>query len=189
MFVYFANLKYYIGICNIHKYIIKLGGCLMEFVFNKEENKENIKELEVFIEDNKNRSGALMILMQKTQDIFGYLPVEMLELITKRTGTPLSEIYGVATFYSQFSFIPAGENKVNVCLGTSCYIKGAKGILKEVEEELGIKPGETTEDCKFSLIETRCLGECAFSPVFTVNDKVYTHVKKEDIKGILENYR
>ena len=101
MFVYFVNLKYYIGICNIHKYIIKLGGCLMEFVFNKEENKENIKELEVFIEDNKNRSGALMILMQKTQDIFGYLPVEMLELITKRTGTPLSEIYGVATFYSQ----------------------------------------------------------------------------------------
>ncbi len=161
----------------------------MEFIFDKGENKENIEELETFIQENKDRPGALMILMQKTQDIFGYLPLEMLELITKRTGTPLADIYGVATFYSQFSFVPAGEYIVNVCLGTSCYIKGAQGILDEVEEQLGIKNGETTEDLKFSIIETRCLGECAFAPVFTINDEVYSHVKKEDVKDILENYR
>lgn len=161
----------------------------MEFVFEKEKNKENIESLEIYIQDNKDKSGALMPIMQETQNIFGYLPLEMLKLISRRTGTPLSEIYGVATFYSQFSFIPVGQYKVNVCLGTSCFIKGAKVILEEVEKELGIKQGETSSDLKYTLIETRCLGECGSAPVFTVNDKVYSHVKKEDIKGILESYR
>ncbi|OLS03747.1 NADH-quinone oxidoreductase subunit NuoE family protein [Tissierella creatinophila] len=161
----------------------------MEFVFDRENNKEGIEDLEIFIEDNKDKLGALMPIMQKTQEIFGYLPLEMLQLISRRTGTPLSEIYGVATFYSQFSFIPIGEYKVSVCLGTACYVKGAQGILEEIEKELDIKHGGTTPDLKFSIIEARCLGDCGLAPVFTINDDVYPHVKKEDIKEILAKYR
>lgn len=161
----------------------------MEFVFEREKNKENIEDLEIYIQDTKNKPGALMPIMQKTQEIFGYLPLEMLQLISRRTGTPLSEIYGVATFYSQFSFIPIGEYKVSVCLGTACYVKGAQGILEEIEKELKIKHGGTTPDLKFSIIEARCLGDCGLAPVFTINDDVYPHVKKEDIKGILDKYR
>lgn len=161
----------------------------MEFVFVKEENKENIDELELFMHDTKEKPGALMPIMQKTQELFGYLPLEMLQLISRRTHTPLSEIYGVATFYSQFSFIPIGEYKISVCLGTACYVKGAAGILEEIEKELGINHGETTPDLKFSIIEARCLGDCGLAPVFTINDDVYPHVKKKDIKKILDKYR
>lgn len=161
----------------------------MEFVFEREKNKENIEELEIFMQDNMDKPGALMPIMQRTQELFGYLPLEMLQLITRRTHTPLSEIYGVATFYSQFSFIPIGEYKVNVCLGTACYVKGAQGIMEEIQKELGIKHSETTPDLKFSIIEARCIGDCGLAPVFTVNDDVYPHVKKADIKGILSKYK
>lgn len=161
----------------------------MEFVFDIEENKEEIKEFEVYIEENKDKSGALMPIMQEAQNIFGYLPVEILELISRRLNVSLAEIYGVATFYSQFSFIPIGENRINVCLGTACYVKGAADILEEIEEELGIKQGETTPDLKFSILESRCLGDCSLAPVFTVNDDVYPNVSKNDVKEILEKYK
>lgn len=161
----------------------------MEFIFDKEENKENIEELEIFIAENKEKPGALMPIMQKTQEIFGYLPLEILQLVSRRTKAPLSDIYGVATFYSQFSFIPIGEYKISVCLGTACYVKGAQGIMEEIEKELDIKHGDTTPDLKFSIIEARCIGDCSLAPVFTVNDDVYPHVKKKDIKKILNKYR
>ncbi|MGO1468383.1 MAG: NADH-quinone oxidoreductase subunit NuoE family protein [Tissierella sp.] len=161
----------------------------MEFVFEKEKNKDNIEDLEIFIKETKDSPGALMPIMQETQEIFGYLPLEMLQLISRRTNTPLADIYGVATFYSQFTFIPMGEYKINVCLGTACYVKGAQGILEAIEKELGIKHGDTTPDLKFSIIEARCLGDCGLAPVFTINDDVYPHVKKDDIKGILDKYR
>lgn len=160
----------------------------MEFVFNKEENKENIEDLEIYIQENKDKPGSLMPIMQRTQEIFGYLPLEMLQLVSRRTQAPLSDIYGVATFYSQFSFIPIGEYKISVCLGTACYVKGAQGIMEEIEKELSIKHGETTPDLKFSIIEARCLGDCSLAPVFTINEDVYPHVKKKDIKKILKKY-
>ncbi len=161
----------------------------MEFVFDREENKENIEKLEIFMQENKDKPGSLMPIMQKTQEIFGYLPLEMLQLISRRTMAPLSDIYGVATFYSQFSFIPIGEYKINVCLGTACYVKGAQGIMEELEKELGIKHGETTPDLKFSIVEARCIGDCGLAPVFTINDDVYPHVNKKDVKKILKKYR
>lgn len=161
----------------------------MEFVFDMEANKENIEKFEIFIEENRDKPGALMPIMQEAQEIFGYLPLEILELISKRLNVPLSEIYGVATFYSQFSFIPVGENKISVCLGTACYVKGAQGILEEIENELGIKRGGTTPDLKFSIVEARCLGDCSLAPVFTINEDVYPNVKKEDIKEILAKYK
>ena len=129
-----------------------------------------------------------MPVMQETQEIFGYLPNEMMELISRRLGTPLSEIYGVATFYSQFTFVPMGENKISVCLGTACYVKGAEGILEEIETQLGIQKGGTTPDMKFSIVDTRCLGDCSLAPVFTINNDVYPNVTRKDIKDILSKY-
>lgn len=161
----------------------------MEFKFDLEENKDKIDGFRAFIKDNKSKKGAVMLVLQKAQGDFGYLPVEILEIISKDLNTPLSEIYGVATFYSQFSFIPKGENIISVCLGTACYVKGAEDILSEIENSLEIKRDATTPDLKFSITATRCIGDCGMAPVITINDDVYGKLKTEDIKGILDNYK
>lgn len=161
----------------------------MEFVFDVEENKEKIEELEDFIDLNKDKPGVLMPVMQEAQDSFGYLPKEILDLISNKLNIPLAEIYGVATFYSQFTFIPMGENKISVCLGTACYVKGAQGILEEIQKNLGLENGlSTTQDLKFSIVEARCIGDCSLAPVFTINEDVYPNVSKKDIKKILKKY-
>ncbi len=113
----------------------------MEFTFDWEENKEKVKDFKIFMRENKGKKGALMTVLHEAQDKFGYLPKEIQELISKELRIPLSEIYGVATFYSQFSLVPKGEYKIGVCLGTACYVKGAQDILDKVEEELGITVG------------------------------------------------
>ena len=100
----------------------------------------------------------------------------------------MAEIYGVATFYSQFFFVPQGKNKISVCMGTACYVKGAQGILEEIETQLGIKSGETTVDEVYSIESARCIGDCSIAPVMLVNEDVYAKVKKEDIKDILAKY-
>lgn len=162
----------------------------MEFKFDMEKNKEKIDNFKVFINDHKETPGVLMPVLQEAQEVFGYLPIEILEMISKELRVPIAEVYGVTTFYSQFSFIPKGENKISLCLGTACYVKGAQGILEEIENILGIKSGETTPDLKFSIAATRCLGDCSLAPVMMINDEdVYARLKKEDIKGIIEKYR
>lgn len=161
----------------------------MEFVFDMEENKDKLEELMSFIYENKEKSGVLMPVLQETQMKFGYLPKEVLEIISKELKTPLAEIYGVCTFYSQFSFIPKGKNIISVCLGTACYVKGAEKILEEVKSVLGIDTGGTTEDLKFSIASTRCIGACGLAPVMSINEEIYGNLKVEDIKGILEKYK
>jgi len=161
----------------------------MEFSFDKEKNKEKIEIFRTFVEKNKEAKGALMPVLQEAQAIFGYLPLEMLQMVSKILFIPMSEIYGVATFYSQFSFIPKGENIISVCLGTACYVKGAETILGEIENQLGIKAGHTTPDLKFSIDSTRCLGDCSLAPVILINENVYAKVKKENVKEILQKYR
>lgn len=161
----------------------------MEFVFDREKNKEKIEELEFFIAENKDMPSILMPALQETQRIFGYLPLEMLQVISRRLSIPMSEIYGVATFYSQFSFIPKGENIISVCLGTACYVKGAQKILEEIEDQLNIKAGNTTPDLLFSIDSTRCIGDCSLAPVILINEDVYPRLKTDDIKGILDKYR
>lgn len=156
----------------------------MEFKFDK----EKIEEFKKVIQDLKNKKGALMPVLQKVQEIFGYLPTEMLQLTSEELNIPLSEIYGVATFYSQFSFIPKGEYVVSVCLGTACYVKGGQEILEEFEKQLGIKAGYTTQDMKFSICSTRCIGDCSMAPVVTVNNDVYPRLKKEQVKDIILKY-
>ena len=161
----------------------------MEFKFDLEANKDKIDEFKVFIEENKEKEGALMPVLQKAQGKFGYLPVEILEMISKGLGIPLAEVYGVVTFYSQFSLVPKGEFQVGVCLGTACYVRGAQDLLNEVVKEIGIKSGETSPDMKFSLTATRCIGACGLAPVLSVNDDVYGRLTPEDVKGIFDKYR
>ena len=161
----------------------------MEFKFDMEKNKELIQEFMQFIDENRDKPGVLMPVLQEAQEKFGYLPVEILGLISSELNIPMAEIYGVATFYSQFSFVPKGENNISVCLGTACYVKGAEKILEELEKVLGIKSGGTTPDLKFSITPTRCIGACGLAPVINVNDETYGKLKVEDIKGIIEKYR
>lgn len=160
----------------------------MEFVFDKEKNKEKIESFKMFIMDHKNTQGALMPVLQEAQEVFGFLPLEILQLISRLLSIPMAEIYGVATFYSQFSFIPKGENVISICLGTACYVKGAQAILEEFENTLGIKSGNTTPDLKFSINSTRCIGECSLAPVITINEDTYAKVTKNQVKSLIEKY-
>lgn len=161
----------------------------MEFKFDMEKNKDKIQEFKMFIHEHEDKPGALMPVLQEAQEVFGYLPVEILEIISKGLSIPMAEVYGVVTFYSQFSLIPKGEYTIGICLGTACYVRGAKDLLDETEEILGIKAGATTPDLKFSIDATRCIGACGLAPVITVNDDVYGRLKKGDMKAIIDKYR
>lgn len=161
----------------------------MGLKFDWEENKVKVEELNQFLKENKEKDGALIPALHKAQDIFGYLPIEVQNIISEALNVPLSEIYGVATFYSQFSLIPKGKYKIGVCLGTACYVKGSQAILDKVQEELNIDVGQTTPDGKFSLDATRCLGACGLAPVLVINEDVYGKLTPDDVKGIIEKYK
>lgn len=141
------------------------------------------------IAELKDEKGALMPVMQRAQDIYGYLPYEVQEIISEKMQVPMSKIYGVATFYSQFNLYPKGEYKISVCLGTACYVKGSGEIYNKLKETLGIDGGECTPDGKFSLDACRCVGACGLAPVLMVNDEVYGRLTVDDVDGILEKYQ
>lgn len=155
----------------------------------KEQIDSKTAELKSFIEANKDAKGPLMPIMQKAQELFGYLSMDTMTLIADSLNIPVSEVYGVATFYAQFSLYPKGDNVVSVCTGTACYVKGAQAILDEVSKQLGIEAGQTTPDGKFSIVDTRCLGCCGLAPVMVVNGDVYGRLVPADVKGILDKYR
>ena len=127
-------------------------------------------------------------VLQEAQNVYGYLPIEVQQMVADGLGVPLSEVFGVATFYSQFSLTPKGKYNISVCLGTACYVKGSGKILEELSKELGIEAEECTEDGKFSLTACRCIGACGLAPVITINDDVYGRLVPEDVKGILAKY-
>jgi NADP-reducing hydrogenase subunit HndA len=146
-------------------------------------------ELRKKLDELKNVPGGLMPALQSAQGIYGYLPIEVQKIIAEEMKVSLEEIFGVATFYSQFTLNPQGKNQVSVCLGTACYVKGAGDILNAVKANLGIESGECTADKNFSLVETRCVGCCGLAPVMTVNDNVYGKLTTADIDGILAQYK
>ena len=150
--------------------------------------KEQEAELDALIAELKGEEGALMRVLQGAQGIYGYLPIEVQKHIAIALDVSLSEVYGVSTFYSQFSLNPKGEVAIGVCLGTACYVKGSGDIINKVTEILGVKAGETSPDGKYSLEATRCIGACGLAPVLTINDEVYGRLTVADIKGILEKY-
>ena len=151
--------------------------------------KAQEEQLLAVIEENRGVKGALMPILQKAQDIYGYLPVEVLRIVAEKTGISIEEIYGVASFYSQFSFNPKGEVAISVCLGTACYVKGSKSVLERISEVLDLPAGATSPDGKYSLEATRCIGACGLAPVMTINNDVYGRLKKEDVDGILAKYQ
>ena len=150
---------------------------------------EQAAQLKAVIEESKSTPGCLMHILQEAQGIYGYLPMQVQKTIAEGLGISLSEVYGVVTFYSQFSLNPKGKNRISVCLGTACYVKGSDKILEEVEKQLGIKCGECTEDGLFSIDSCRCVGACGLAPVMMIGEEVYGKLKPDMVKGILDSYR
>ena len=149
---------------------------------------EQKRKLLAVISELKDEKGALMPIMQHAQEIYGYLPIEVQKIIAEQTGIPMSKIYGVATFYSQFNLNPKGKYQISVCLGTACYVKGADKVLDRLVAKLGIQPEECTPDGVFSLTACRCIGACGLAPVLTVNEDVYGRLVPEDVDKILAKY-
>ena len=147
------------------------------------------EELDAVIKELRGEEGALMPIMQRSQDIYGYLPLEVQRYIALGLDIPVSEVYGVATFYSQFLLNPKGEHPVSVCLGTACYVKGSGKLMERLETLLGVKNGEITADCRFSLDATRCIGACGLAPVLTIGEDVYGRLEPAELDGILAKYR
>ncbi|MGN1369257.1 MAG: NADH-quinone oxidoreductase subunit NuoE [Aristaeellaceae bacterium] len=152
-------------------------------------NMDKYAALQQVIEELKDEPGCLMPIMQQAQDIFGYLPEDVQNIIAKGLDIPVSDVYGVATFYAQFNLEPKGKYIISVCLGTACYVKGAQLVLDELEKVLGVPAGSTTPDGLFTLNATRCLGACGLAPVIMINDDVYGRMTPDQVAGIIEKYR
>lgn len=150
--------------------------------------QENFVKLEEVIRKNKGTKGALIPVLHGAQEIFGYLSMEVQKRISEALNVPVAEIYGVVTFYSQFTLEPRGKYTIKVCLGTACYVKGSKPIIDKLRRELNIEVGTTTADGKYTLETTRCIGACGLGPVLTVNGDVYGKLVEADIPGILKKY-
>jgi NADH:ubiquinone oxidoreductase subunit E len=149
------------------------------------EQEAKLKEV---IEAHKDDPGAVMPVLQEAQGIYGYLPIEVQTMIAEGLDVPVEEVYGVSTFYSQFSLSPKGKYNISICLGTACYVKGAGDLMNKFSELLGIGAEECTADGKFSLTACRCIGACGLAPVLTVNDDVYGRLVVDDVQGILDKY-
>ena len=152
------------------------------------ETAEQKAQLDAIIEKYKGEPGAMMPVLQQAQDVYGYLPKEVQKRIAIGLDIPVSEVFGVATFYAQFALSPKGKYSISVCLGTACYVKAAQEIFDELSAQLGIGADECTEDGKFSLTACRCIGACGLAPVITVNEDVYGKITAADVKGILDKY-
>lgn len=149
---------------------------------------EQEKQLLELIEKYKDVPGSLMSVLQHAQVIYGYLPIEVQKIIAKGLNVTLAEVYGVVTFYAQFTLNPKGEHRVSVCMGTACYVKGARDIMDRVSKILNIEDGGITPDGKFSLDATRCIGACGLAPVMTINEDVHGRLVLDDVDGILKRY-
>ena len=167
-----------------------LGGIILKKTksvpFNGTQEQEAM--LRAVIDELRNDQGCLMPIMQKAQDIYGYLLYEVQKMISDELDVPMEKIYGVATFYSQFNLYPKGQYKISVCLGTACYVKGSGDIYNKLMEILGIAGGECTADGKFSLDACRCIGACGLAPVMMINDDVYGRLTPDELDGILAKY-
>ena len=153
-----------------------------------EQIAQKTEELKAFIAAHKDDKGPLMPVMQFAQESFGYLSLDTQIVIADGLGVPVTEVYGVATFYAQFSLEPKGDYVIAVCQGTACYVKGGAAVLARVEEELGITSNQTTPDGKFSIQDTRCLGCCGLAPVMTINEDVYGKLTPAMVQDILAKY-
>ena len=150
------------------------------------EQEEKVLEI---VKRFENTEGSLIPVLHEVQELYGYIPRDVQELISAKLNIPLSEIYGVITFYSRFTLTPKGKYNIFICMGTACYVKGAEAVLHAVKEHLGIDTGETTDDGLFSIEEARCIGACGLAPIMMINEDVYAKVSPDQIPGIFTNYR
>ncbi len=153
------------------------------------ESDPRYERLQKIIAEHQGKPGALIPVLHQAQELFGYLAEDVQELVAEGLGIPLSEVYGVITFYSLFSTKPRGENTIGVCMGTACYVKGAADILKAIQTELGVEIDDTSKDGLFTLTVTRCLGACGLAPVITIGEDVYGRLTPDKIPDILNKYR
>ena len=151
--------------------------------------KEQEEQLLAVIAKYDGVPGKTMPILQEAQAIYGYLPLEVQKIVADKTGIPLEEIYGIASFYAQFKLNPDGEVAIAVCLGTACYVKGSGDIIEEFSKQLNLPVGSTSPDGKYSIEATRCIGACGLAPVLTVNGDVYGRLTKADVAGILAKYQ
>jgi len=154
--------------------------CTAAFIGTAEQDKKLRESIAALQGDH-----SLVQILQAAQEIYGYLPKEVIDVIASELGISSESVYSVATFYSQFSFNPKGKYAISVCLGTACYVKGAGDIYEKIKEKLGVEDGGTTPDGKFSLDACRCMGACGLAPVLSINDDVYGKVTPDQIAGIL----
>lgn len=147
------------------------------------------KQIEEIIARYQNETTPLIMILSDIQKEYGYIPLEVQELISSKIGVPVAEIYGVVTFYSFFSLKPKGKYVIGICLGTACYVKGSQQIIDKFSELLGIKAGETTEDGLFTLDALRCIGACGIAPAISINGKVYPKLTVSTVPTIIEEYR
>ena len=152
-------------------------------------DSKTLQQIKKIIEATDGQAGAPIRVLQKVQGLVGYLPAEILETISKEMRIPLSELYGITSFYSFFSMVPKGKYVIQVCLGTSCYVKGGQKILDTLHKDFGLESGGTTPDGKFSLQTVRCIGCCGLSPVMAIKEDVHRKVKPSQLKDIMSSYR
>ena len=148
-----------------------------------------VKQITEIVNRYKDEKTPLMMILESIQSEYGYIPLEVQELVSELTGIPVAEIYGVVTFYSFFSLTPKGKYVIGVCLGTACYVKGSQLVMDKFSELLHIKAGQTTEDGLFSLDALRCIGACGIAPAISINGTVYPKVDPGKVKGIIDSYR
>lgn len=150
---------------------------------------EQEKRLRDGIAEAKANGEGTMSVLQRAQEIYGYLPIEVQEIIAEGMNVSFSEVFGITTFYAQFLLAPKAQTQISVCLGTACYVKGSNLIVEEIEKELGIKCGQSTADGKYSIEATRCVGACGLAPVMMINNEVYGKLSTKEVKGILDKYK
>lgn len=149
---------------------------------------EQVKKFTTFLDEHIGDKGNIMVVLQQTQLIFGYIPQLSVKMISEKLGLPESEIYGIITFYSQFTLTPKAKYNIDVCLGTACFVLGAQAVMDKILEKLGVQVGEMTKDGKWIVTSCRCLGCCGLAPAITINGEVYGKLKVEDIDKIIDSY-
>lgn len=152
-------------------------------------NSTAMKKIALICDKYKNEETPLMMILSDIQNEYGYIPLEVQELVSEKTGLSVAEIYGVVTFYSFFSLKPKGKYIIGCCLGTACYVKGAQAVMDAFSEQLGIKPGETTPDGMFTLDTLRCLGACGIAPAVSINGRVYPKLSDKDVSRIINEIK
>lgn len=151
--------------------------------------KEKFDELDEYINNLETTKGALIEILHKAQNIFGYLPRDVQLFVARKLGIPGAEVFGVVSFYSYFTTKPRGKHTISVCMGTACFVRGSDKLLERLKAKLGIDSNEITEDGLFTLKDVRCIGACGLAPVVMIDEKVYGRVKEEELDNILDSYR